>query len=210
MPTTTKGLPYPASTAPPNVPADLQALAQDLDFTKVMLLSGASGLTAGSLLSAYPLGVSVLSLSSAEGASGGWPGGTSCHVWTFKPTTTRAWQFVWINSTFSRGFARSLQPDPGPHAPWVGGSAPYAQAVGTVTLDAATNPTATVQVNFPAGRFSVTPRVVVSSSTPSVFVAVSGVSTTAATFIGRNVNTYTSTLTGHWHAIQATSASQDG
>ena len=31
MPTTTNGLPYPASTAPPNVPADLQALAQAVD-----------------------------------------------------------------------------------------------------------------------------------------------------------------------------------
>jgi hypothetical protein len=31
MPTTPKGLPYPASTAPPNVPADLQALAEAVD-----------------------------------------------------------------------------------------------------------------------------------------------------------------------------------
>lgn len=31
MPTTAKGLPYPASTAPPNVPADLQALAEGVD-----------------------------------------------------------------------------------------------------------------------------------------------------------------------------------
>lgn len=31
MPTTAKGLPYPASTAAPNVPADLQALAQAVD-----------------------------------------------------------------------------------------------------------------------------------------------------------------------------------
>jgi len=31
VPTTAKGLPYPASTAPPNVPADIQALAQAVD-----------------------------------------------------------------------------------------------------------------------------------------------------------------------------------
>lgn len=31
MPTTTNGLPYPASTAAPNVPADIQALALALD-----------------------------------------------------------------------------------------------------------------------------------------------------------------------------------
>lgn len=31
MPTTTNGLPYPSSTAPPNVPADIQALAEAVD-----------------------------------------------------------------------------------------------------------------------------------------------------------------------------------
>jgi hypothetical protein len=211
MPTTTKGLPYPASTAPPNVPADLAALAQDLDFTKIPLLGSAQIPSTATVLSAYPLGVSLLSLTSAEGSSGGWPGGTSCHVLTIKPTTTRGAQYVFRNSSAAVAASyRQLIADPGPHTPWAGGSGPYAQQAGTVTLNAATNPTASVQVNFPAGRFTQAPRVTVSPQTPSMSIGVQSATTSAAVFIGRNVATFTSTFTCHWIAVQGLSTDSDG
>lgn len=119
MPTTTKGLPYPLSTAPPNIPADLQALAQALDFTVIPLLSAAgSGITNASFLDAYPIGVSVLSLASADGAAGGWPGAGSSHVWTFKPTTTRAFQLIAMTG-ITRSWYRYLAASPGPNGAWV-------------------------------------------------------------------------------------------
>jgi hypothetical protein len=40
MPTTPGGLPYPASTDPPNVPADIQALAQAVETQRERVASG--------------------------------------------------------------------------------------------------------------------------------------------------------------------------
>lgn len=210
MPTTSKGLPYPLSTAPPNVPADLQLLAQDLDFSKIVLLTAAQIPNAAALLSAYPLGLSLLSLSSGEGSAGGWPGGSTCHILTVKPNTGRAAQYVFANKTTPAAWYRQLIADPGPHSPWAGGAAPFGQYTGTVTLDAATNPTAAVQRNFPTGRFTQTPRIALSSSTPSVHVGVQAVAATSVTFIGRNVFTFTSTLTVGFTATQALDNSTDG
>jgi hypothetical protein len=211
MPTTTKGLPYPASTAPPNVPADLGALAQDLDFTKVVLLTAAQIPSTTTLLSAYPLGLSLLSLSTTESGNGGWPTGSTGHVLTIKPNTGRGVQYFYRNSASAvMAFYRQLVADPGPHSPWAGGGAPYAQIAGTVTLNAATNPTASVQVNFPAGRFTQAPRITVSPQTPSMSIGVQSATTSAAVFIGRNVATFTSTFTCHWIAVQGLSTDSDG
>lgn len=210
MPATAKGLPYPASTAPPNVPADLQALAADLDFSKVMLLTAAQ-VTAASALSAYPLGLSLLSLSTAEASGGGWPGAASCHVLTVKPTTNRAAQFVFRNASAPvASFYRQLLADPGPHSPWVSASAPYAQYIGSVTLNTATNPTAAVVITWPSGRFSVAPRVLLGSNS-NLWFAAGTVTASQVSIVGRNI---TGTTGGtapviSVHAVQATSASAD-
>jgi hypothetical protein len=208
MPTTSKGLPYPAATAPPNVPADLAALAEDLDFTKILLLPASLGTT--SLLSAYPLGVSLISLSTAEAGAGGWPSGASGHVLTIKPTTTRAAQWFFRNTAAAQSYYRNLVADPGPHTPWIGGAGHYGSYVGTVVLNTSTNPTAAVVLNWPVGRFSVAPRVVAGSNS-TLWMPSATPSATNVTVIGRNVTGTTggSAPTVYLHAIQATSASAD-
>lgn len=210
MPTTPKGLPYPAPTEAPNIPEELQLLAEALDFTKINLLTVANIPSAASLLSAYPLGLSLLNLAAGDASAGGWPGAASSHVITIKPTSTRAAQYLFLNSATPRAWYRQLVADPGPHSPWSGGSAPYGQYTGTVTLDAVNNPTAAVQRNFPTGRFTQTPRIALSSSTPSVHVGVQAVGPTAVTFVGRNVSTFTSTVLVGFTATQALDNATDG
>jgi hypothetical protein len=213
MPTTTKGVPYPASTAPPNVPADLAALAQDLDFTKIPLLTPAQIPNATTLLSVYPLGVSLMTLSSTEAAAGGWPGGTFSNVLTIKTNAGRATQYLFRTSGLLNAYYRQLQPDPGPHSPWAGASGPYAQAQGAATLNLTTNPTASVTVTLPAGRFTQAPRVQLTPSSslwmPSL---VSAITATSFSVIARNILATTGTGTSdvHWLATQALSSATDG
>lgn len=212
MSTSVKGLPYPEPADPiRDGAAAIKALALALDFTLIPVLTAASGLTNASFLDPYPVGISLLNLAAGDATAGAWPSAASSHVMTIKTTSSRAAQFCFLNSgTLSRAWYRQLVAAPGPNSPWVGLSAPYGQASGTATLNAATDPTASVQVNFPTGRFNRTPRVVVSSSTPSVHVGVQAISATAVTLIGRNLSAYATTLTAYWMAAQATESSADG
>lgn len=118
---TTKGLPYPLVTdALAGGAGAIQALAQALDFTRIPLLTAAQVPSAGSLLSLYPLGLSLLSLSTAEAGAGAWPAGASCHIATIKPTTSRAAQFLFRNASAPVTFYyRQLLGDPGPHSGWI-------------------------------------------------------------------------------------------
>lgn len=208
---TTKGLPYPlGSDILKNGAVDIQALAQALDFTKVTLLSP-SAVVAADFMESYALGISVQPLAASAAVSGGWPGGVACHVFTIKSAANRAAQFVYTwGTTGTRAWYRSLGNNPGPNSPWAGGAAPYAELAGPVTLNAATNPTASVQVNFPAGRFTQAPRVVVSPQTPSMSVGVQTITSAAVVFIGRNIATYTATFVSHWIAVQGLSTDSDG
>jgi len=210
MPTTPKGLPYPASTAPPNVPADLQALAQDLDFTKVQVLTPAQ-VNAASLLSAYPLGLSLVRLLGADASAGGWPGATSSMVFTIKPHADRGTQFVFRNAqTLVNSYYRQLITDPGPHSAWVSASAPFGSYVGSATLDASTNPTAGVLITFPAGRFTLTPRVVLGSGNSAWAPSSSAVSTTGVTILARQIIANSTNPLISVYAVQATDQSITG
>lgn len=181
MPATSKGLPYPAATAAPNVPADLQALAQSLDFSLIPLLTPAQIPSVNTLLSAYPLGISMVRLLTADATAGGWPGGVSGQVLTVKPATDRAAQLYYRNSTVTvQAFYRQLVADPGPHTPWAGASSSYSQYVNQFTLSGATNPTAAKVVTYPAGRFTTPPNVTVSSSNLNWHVGASTTLTSAS------------------------------
>lgn len=70
MPSTSKGLRYPASTAAPNVPQDIQNLASDVD-AELFVNGGASGAMAGTAPTAgQPLIVKVFAGSLTFNASG--------------------------------------------------------------------------------------------------------------------------------------------
>lgn len=103
MPTTTKGLPYPVSTAAPNVPLDLQTLAEALDFSKVQLITGTANVPGGStsLITVYPYGVSILALNGAESSGGGWPSASTLSVLTIRSSAggATAQQFAFRAST---------------------------------------------------------------------------------------------------------------
>jgi hypothetical protein len=212
MPNTVKGIPYPADTEPPDVPSDLQRLAENLDFSKIPLLTAAQIPSAATLLSAYPLGVSLMTLSSAEAAAGGWPGGTFSNILTIKTNTGRATQFLYRTSGLLNAYYRQLQPDPGPHSPWSGAIGPYAQAQGAATVNLTTNPTASVAVTLPAGRFTQTPRVQLSSTSSLWMPALLSASATSITVLARSLNATAGTGTAdmHWLATQALSSATDG
>lgn len=138
MPTTTKGLPYPAATEPPNGPLQIQALADALDFTMVTQLAPAA-VNNAAFLDAYPLGISGLSLASGDASAGGWPSGSS-HVWTFKPTSTRAFQIA-ASTAFTRSWYRYLAASPGPNGQWT----PWAYDDGWVNINPAGGVTGTLR-----------------------------------------------------------------
>lgn len=212
MPTTTKGLPYPLSTAAPNVPLDIQALAGALDFTRVMSLTAVDIPGPFSLIQSYPSGLSLLSLSGSEASAGGWPGAASCHVLTIKTTSARAAQILFTNSTATTGIrAYYRQMNDTSNSAWAGGSGTYSEAVGQNNLDGATgNPTAPVVVTFPTGRFTRTPRLLLASQTPSWVAGISAISATSFTMLARNVSAFASSFAVAWHAIQAYDTTSDG
>lgn len=91
---------------------------------------------------------------------------------------------------------------------------PFAIAAGTVTLPASTGAVAAADVTFPAGRFSVAPRVTISVTTTSGELFGSQSSTTAT---GCTVRAYRATggtfaagVVVHWHAVQMTSTAASG
>ncbi|MFL6094575.1 MAG: pyocin knob domain-containing protein [Blastococcus sp.] len=157
MPTTIKGIPYPADTVAPNVPSDLQALAENLDFSKVPLLTVAQIPGATTPMETYPLGVSVTSVSTAEAVN--WPGQNAGHLWTYKTSTARCAQLYFANLTgptlgAARVYYRQLQPSGGTATPWVL-LAPWTTVV---TLpDIAATGVQTFAVTFPVNMFTGTP-----------------------------------------------------
>lgn len=192
MPTSPKGIPYPATLDIPDVPADMQRMAEDLDFSKIPVLSAAQIPGMATLFSAYPLGLSLLYLSPAEAASGGWPvpASASCHILTIKTNATRAAQYLFrVGATPVTALYRQLIPDPGPHSPWVGGNGHYAEYIGVMNnFNTATNPTAALPINWPAGRFTQPPRVLVSSSSNIWYPAtITSVTTTGTSVVCRNL-----------------------
>jgi hypothetical protein len=210
MGTTTKGLPYPANTAAPNVPADMQALAESLDFTMVRQLSPAT-VNATSSITVYPLGMSIMSPTNAEAGPGGWPSGVGGTLVTWKPTSAKATQVYYRGgSSPVAAYTRQLIADPGPHSAWAGAAAPYASAAGSTSMDGSTNPTAGKLVTFPAGKFSLSPHVVVSSSSSAWMVAVLSTTSTSVTIIGRYIVSSTSNFTATWHAHQMLNTTSDG
>lgn len=185
---TTKGLPYPTSTDLLTTgAAAIQALAQDLDFTKIPLLSP-TATTVATPLETYPVGLSLIVMAGADSAAGGWPTGLTGHVLTVKTNTNRAAQYFFRAGTPNvTAYYRQLYAVGTPHSAWVAATAPYGMFVGSVVLNAATNPTAGVVVTFPANRFTLPPRVVTGSANSAWVAAATSITATSCTVIGRQI-----------------------
>ena len=171
MPTTTKGLPYPASTAAPNVPADLQALADALDFSKLQSITAASVGGAASLHTVYPLGTSLLSIGGADTA--GWPSGATLMVITtrYGGVATSPQYAYRASNTDPRVWYR-LMANAG-NSPWL----LVTPWTSIVTLpDVAAGAVSTAAITFPANTFTGTP--VVSATPVGTSVLTAGCSTT--------------------------------
>lgn len=192
MGTTTKGLPYPAGTDPVTQGDDaIKALADALDFTKLQQLT-VGAFTPATPLETYPLGLSVLSIGSADAPS--WPSGTTSHLLTVKTNTARCAQFLFTNlgganSTSSRVYYRQMQPTGGTgNTPWVLLS-PW---TGLFSLtDIAGGAAGTVAVTFPVSEFSAAPLVTATAQGSSfAFAGLSGAASAAGvTVYVRNTGT---------------------
>jgi len=168
MPTTGKGLPYPATTAAPNVPADLQALADALDFTRVQQLTAVQNPNASNLLPTYPAGISMLNLGGAEASAGLWPSGSTLNVLTMRHHSTQRGQQFAFRSTTADPRLWFRQMSDTANAPWVLLS-PWTT---TVTLpDVAANGVQSAAVTFPAATFTGVPVVAVSPAGSNALMA---------------------------------------
>lgn len=154
--TTTKGLPFPTGTDRVMDGDDaIAALATALDFTSAKQLPTTT--TAAAPFTAYPDGLSVLLLSTANASAGGWPEGGSSHVFTIR-NNDRLSQFWFRNSSSGNIQYRTIS-NASAWSPWQMLNVP-ATASGSATLTPSAADTAVgVAVTFPAGRFAVPPLV---------------------------------------------------
>lgn len=195
----------------PTTSAAVLGAGNTLDYSLLKPLDPAT-ITASSPVESFPLGWSGMSMSGANATAGGWPtSGGSAQLLVMKLAADRSIQILFRNSNTNAFAAYRVNDTTGVQSPWFGLVGPYTEATGSVQVPSTSNPTATVQVTYPAGRFTVT------TPPPLVFFQVSqGTSWIAglqgssnATFVVqcRNVlgATGTNPLTVYWRAMQATS-----
>jgi hypothetical protein len=196
MPTTTKGLPYPVSTAAPNVPLDLQALADALDFTKVQILTAAQVPGGNAALQAtYPFGISLLTLNTTDSGAGGWPTGTTLNVVTIRSSAsgTFAQQFAFRASTTDfRMWARLLGTTANSAwsltTPW--------SFVSAALPDLAASTGQNTVITFPGSTFSTPPTVAVTAIGSQFLTAGAANNPTATGFTAFVRNNGATTMVG--------------
>lgn len=209
MGTTTKKLPYPEPIDPVAGGATaIRNLAEALDFTRIVELTAVDIPNAAAPFANYPLGVSLLPVSSAEATAGNWPIPAGAGTVVTVKQGARAGQWFYLSSTTNaRAMFRSLSG--GGASPW-GGTGPYGTAIGTATLDGANNPTAPVSVTFPANRFTVAPRVMATAYSSAWVAVPNTITATSMQLLGRSIVASSGTFTVAWQAVQATETAANG
>jgi hypothetical protein len=126
----------------------------------------------------YPIGTSLISLSSAAGSAGGWPEGTTGTVVTFKPTATRGVQYFYRNTSAlpARIYYRSMQQG-GTQSAWQVINPLVATGQVSIAFNASNFQSQTV--TLPTGRFATAPIPNVSTNNPVTIPAVTSISATS-------------------------------
>ncbi len=173
MGTTTKGIPFPEDTDPVAQGAQaIKALANDLDFSKIVQLDPTK-VVAASAATTYPMGLSAMTLSTANASAGNWPMATSSQLLNLRADADgRCAQFLFRNS--SADASRQVYYRMGNSGGWAGWIrvALGGLASGSVSLPLNTAQTAgAVAVTFPSGLFGSAPSVTVARSTGTSFSA---------------------------------------
>lgn len=200
---TTDGYPYPDPTDPLAEGADaIRALAEALAGRTVTIVTGK---TPTDLPSSFPLGISLMAIGSA--ASAGWPTASSSTLITFN-MSDRAVQIVFRNnSNVSQGYIRSGNTAWGP---WASAAAPYGQASGSVTVNAAANSTSATTVTLPANTFTATPEITLGIYTSIPAQRAAGYQNRSASSFQvtfqNNTSTAANDIVVSWNAQQDSSA----
>jgi len=143
----------------------MAAIANDLDFTKVVLLN-ADTLNSAALIGSYPMGVSTMTLSSTQSSAGSWPLASSASVWTYRPGSGLGVQYFYENNfNNERIFYRVMGASNGA---WLQVSTAKV-ASGTVGIPMASSAYQSIAVTFPTGLFTTAPAVVGSTEDSAYF-----------------------------------------
>ena len=110
-------LPYPELTDEANVPGDMKELTDALDASMIY-----GGKAQSDLLDSYPNGVSVLTLTSGQGSSGGWPyagSGTVLTVKRYDSSGSSVGFQIWTRTNTAAPEAQFRQGASGAWSSWV-------------------------------------------------------------------------------------------
>lgn len=162
--TSIRKLPFAQAGEPlQQFPAVSQSLAEALDST---LFPPAAGKTPNDSFASYPLGISVLGLTSAVVTAGGWPAGSWQLVTIRRANNDQAAQFLCESTSTGRAEVRYRSGTVAGWSPWfqvVSKDTARGMHAGEYTFTAS----AALQsrtITFPAGTFQTKPFVVVSGA----------------------------------------------